>query len=85
MNSIFGSTLSLHYREVNSVCAAAVSATLVALGRLPECCPKRHTIELYHDAEDDSVLNDDHFQACMLCFCGAFLFFVIFCLILLSI
>lgn len=42
MNSIFGSTLSLRYREVNSVCAAAVSATLVALGRLPECCPETH-------------------------------------------
>lgn len=82
MNSIFGSTLSLRYREVNSVCAAAVSATLAALGRLPECCPKRHTIELYHDAEDDSVLND-HFHACMPCL-GHFYFFGISCLILLS-
>lgn len=83
MNSIFGSTLSLHYRQVSSVGAAAVSVALVALSRLPECCPKRHTIELYRDAEDDSTLND-HFHACMLCFCGAFSFLDISCLILLS-
>lgn len=38
-------------------------------------------IELYHDVEDDSILND-HLHACVLGFCGAFLFVGISCLIL---
>lgn len=82
--ALFYSTLSLCWRAHSSG-AAAVSVTLVTLSRSHECHPKRHTIELHCDVEDEDALND-HLHASMIHFCRAFLFlfFGISCLILLS-
>lgn len=60
---------------------AAVPVAPATLNRLQDRHPKRCMMELYHDAGDDSILND-HLCACMPGFCEAFLYFGISCLIL---